>query len=362
MGEKLSCIERIFEKAGRKYILGQNARYDELKNETEGLKRTIGQLTSELNQEKAALRGAQIALAEAYEYMKVRKETNPSLEENIRNNNIRINRFDEMFENLAGRLDMQEVKFKKLSRATVEEAPLTREKAMTPQMMPVDNEYDCVDYFDFENHFRGSREAIKSVQKQYIPYFKGRTNVLDLGCGRGEFLELLKECQINAIGVECYTEFAEYCKKKGLNVAEDDALVYLRNQDKVGGIFAGQLIEHLKFNQIVELCELAYQKLEEGAYIIMETPNPMSLAIYTHAFYMDPSHNKPVHPLTMEYFMHKVGFKDVKILFTESSRYPVEIPELKVGGVENLDAFNKSMKEVSETLFGSQDYAIIGRR
>ena len=185
MGEKLSCIERIFEKAGRKYILGQNARYDELKNETEGLKRTIEQLTSELNQEKAALRGAQIALAEAYEYMKVRKETNPSLEENIRNNNIRINRFDEMFESLAGRLVMQEVKMKKLGRTTEERMSETPEKVMTAQTGPGDNEYDCVDYFDFENHFRGSREAIKSVQKQYIPYFKGRTNVLDLGCGRG---------------------------------------------------------------------------------------------------------------------------------------------------------------------------------
>lgn len=80
------------------------------------------------------------------------------------------------------------------------------------------------------------------------------------------------------------------------------------------------------------------------------------------AFYMDPSHNKPIHPLTMEYFMRKIGFKDVKILFTESSRYPVEIPELKAGGIENLEAFNKSIKEVSKTLFGSQDYAIIGRR
>ena len=88
------------------------------------------------------------------------------------------------------------------------------------------------------------------------------------------------------------------------------------------------MIEHLKFNQIVRLCELAYDKLEDGGYIIMETPNPMSLAIYTHAFYMDPSHNKPIHPLTMEYFMRKVGFKEVEILFTESSKYPADIPKL----------------------------------
>ena len=99
-----------------------------------------------------------------------------------------------------------------------------------------------------------------------------------------------------------------------------------------------------------------------GGYIIMETPNPMSLAIYTHAFYMDPSHNKPIHPLTMEYFMRKVGFKEVEILFTESSKYPADIPKLVGDHIENLEAFNQSMEEVSRTLFGSQDYAIIGRK
>ena len=175
-------------------------------------------------------------------------------------------------------------------------------------------------------------------------------------------MELLKENDVDATGVECYSEFAEYCKMRELNVVEDDALSYLKKQQTVGGIFAGQLIEHLKFNQIVQLCELAYEKLEEGAYIIMETPNPMSLAIYTHAFYMDPSHNKPIHPLTMEYFMRKVGFNDVEILFTESSRYPVEIPKLSGENIENAEAFNKSMEEVSRTLFGSQDYAIIGKK
>ena len=118
MGEKLNCIERIFQKAGRKYILGQNAQYDELKKETEFLKRNIEQLRSELNQEKAALNGAQLALAEAYEYMKARKEINPSLEENIRNNNFRLDRFDEMLEGLADRLNMQEVKMKKLGSTT----------------------------------------------------------------------------------------------------------------------------------------------------------------------------------------------------------------------------------------------------
>lgn len=291
-------------------------------------------------------------LNEIQQYVTIRQQINPGLEENVRNTNRRLDEIDES-------LQMHMVKIKKVNDKIQNSAIQQSIGVEEHVVVPAEDEYSCIDYFDFENHFRGSREAIKNVQKQYIPYFEGRTNVLDLGCGRGEFLELMQENNIDAIGVECYTEFAEYCKMKNLNVVEDDALKYLEKQEKIGGIFAGQLIEHLKFNQIVKLCEMAYEKLEEGAYIILETPNPMSLAIYTHAFYMDPSHNKPIHPLTMEYFMKKVGFKKVEILFTATSKYPVEIPELKSDNIENIDAFNASMKEVGNALFGSQDYAIV---
>ena len=332
---------------------------EEQSKEIAQLKTTVEQLTKDLAEEREALHGAQAALAEVYGYMQERKELNPQLEDNLRNNNVALSKME-------NRIDMQEIKLKGIHKSHPAEAPKTVVVQTADPSIPAaaasGSEYDCIDYFDFENHFRGSRAAIKDVQTQYLPYFEGRSNVLDLGCGRGEFLELLGEHGIDATGVECYPEFAEFCRMRNLKVAEEDALSYLRTQEKVGGIFAGQLIEHLKFNQIVELCELGYEKLEDGGYLIMETPNPMSLAIYTHAFYMDPSHNKPIHPFTMEYFMKKVGFKEVEILFTESSRYPVEIPKLAGENIENLEAFNKSMEEVSHTLFGSQDYAIIGRK
>lgn len=359
MSQDVGLFEKIFRHIGKDYIQGQEERFEQQQRNIEDLSALAEKLMKELNEEKEALHGAQIALAEAYAYMQERKVLNPQLEENIRNNNG-------ILEQMSNRMDMQDVKIRSMAArksVDIENAAGVSEKQIA--VLTTDNgenEYDCIDYFDFENHFRGSREAIKNVQRQYIEYFEGRDKVVDLGCGRGEFLELLKECHINAIGVECYTEFAEYCKMKGLNVVEEDALAYLKKQEYVGGIFAGQLIEHLKFNQIVELCELAYDKLVDGGYIIMETPNPMSLAIYTHAFYMDPSHNKPIHPLTMEYFMKKVGFKDVRILFTETSKYPTAIPELKSDGIENIEAFNQAMQEVSQTLFGSQDYAIIGRK
>lgn len=237
--------------------------------------------------------------------------------------------------------------------ATVESKAVTSEEG-----------YGIIDYFDFEDHFRGSREHIKSVQEQYLPYFEGRKRVADLGCGRGEFLELLKENEIGAIGADFYQEFADYCVERNLQVECGDAIEFLRKQEALDGIFVGQVIEHLTTKQVIEICNLAYEKLEEGSYLILETPNPTALSIFTHAFYIDPSHEKPVHPLTMEYFLQKAGFaKDkISIKYSDISKLPTQIPALKADNIENIDDYNAAMQEVSETLFGSQDYAIIAQR
>ena len=287
-----------------------------------------------------------------------------SLAENVRMNNAQIEADYGDIEWIKSKL---KVTMKKLDRLQISSENLNNDSDKNTASESFgtatgENAYKSVDYFGFENYFRGSREKIKETQKQYLPYFEGRSNVLDLGCGRGEFLELLKECQIGGSGIDLYPEFVEYCNSRGLSVELGDAIEYLRKQDKVDGIFAGQLIEHLSIGQIIEICELAYEKLEEGSYVILETPNPTSLAIYTNAFYVDPSHQKPVHPLTMQYLMKCAGFNAIEICYTDSSRVPIQIPELKGNGIENFEAFNQSMQKVSDLLFGSQDYAIIARR
>jgi len=229
---------------------------------------------------------------------------------------------------------------------------------------PADGEYAAIDYEDFENHFRGPREDIKEFLSIYIKYFKEADHVLDLGCGRGEFLELCEENGIPATGVDLYDKFVDYCTGKGFDVIEGDALDHLEScpDSSVGGLFMSQVVEHLTLDALVRLCHLAMTKLKPGAYVIMETPNPMSMAIYRNCFYIDPSHNKPVHPYTLEYLLRKAGFRDTNLIFTESSRTHEQFPHLVSEGIENLEEFNKGMDRLTDLMFGSQDYAVIARK
>lgn len=279
---------------------------------------------------------------------------------NLRNNNAAIEALsaDSEFAKLKLNVIEKGMKNNRLRQAA---SPV---QAVTASAVPAvqtatesdDSEYEKIDYFDFENHFRGSMESIKKAQEIYLKYFSNKKNVVDIGCGRGEFLALMKENNVNARGVDIYEPYVDYCRMKGLDAVCGDGAEYLSGQDGVDGIFVGQVVEHLKTGEIIRLCNTAYEKLSAGGCIVIETPNPTSLAIYTNAFYIDPSHIKPVHPLTMKYLLEKAGFKDIRVIYTEHSRPPYAIPELDVNGAEE---FNNAMKNVSDLLYGSQDYAVI---
>lgn len=286
------------------------------------------------------------------------------VEENLRNNNEILESLIARLDNMTTTCELQKVKIsmleKKLKSHDIDrKITITGYEAGAVCENKSQDAYSGIDYFDFENHFRGSIKHIREAQEFYINYFKGHQNVIDLGCGRGEFLELLRENEIDAQGVDLYEEFVEMCRLKKLKVTQADAIEFLKMQENVGGIFAAQLIEHISTAQLVTLCETAYEKLEVGGYIILETPNPQSLSVFTNSFYIDPSHNKPVHPLTLQYIMEKAGFKEIEIVYTKSSRPQITIPPLKL---ENMDEFNHAMKQVEDMLFGSQDYAIVARR
>lgn len=283
---------------------------------------------------------------------------------NVRNNNAVIESLKSDTELCKAKLQGIKRDMDKLSSARPfsAEAHASGEAAASSEAKtePVsESRYDSIDYFDFENHFRGSIENIKNAQKFYLKYFADKKNVLDIGCGRGEFLALLKENGISAKGIDIYEPYVDYCRMNGLEAVCGDGTKYLSDADGIDGIFVGQVVEHLEPESIIRLCNTAYEKLPSGGCIVIETPNPTSLAIYTNAFYIDPSHVKPVHPLTMKYFLEKAGFRNIEIIYTENSRPQDTIPPLAVAGSDNIEEFNLAMKKVSDVLFGSQDYAII---
>lgn len=288
-----------------------------------------------------------------------------SLCENVRNNNKILEGYEGLCENVRNlnalhteinALHFAVNKIKRESKSVIRPEPQIAE-AEKPVSESSLNTYYEIDYEDFENYFRGTRDNIKKTQLQYLPYFMDCSNVVDIGCGRGEFLELLRENGIKASGADTYNDFVEYCRSLELDVHHADGIEYLKKCEKVDGIFVGQVVEHMSVGQIMELAETAYDKLEEGSYIIAETPNPRSLSIYCNAFYLDPSHNKPVHPETLRYLFRNAGFENIEILYTENSKPDVTIPPLN-----GEDEFNRSINIIKEMLFGSQDYALIARK
>jgi O-antigen chain-terminating methyltransferase len=132
------------------------------------------------------------------------------------------------------------------------------------------------DYGGFEERFRGSEEEIKERQRIYVPYFAGRDDVVDIGCGRGEFLELMRESGIPARGADLDLDMILLCREKGLDVSAEDAFAYLGAlpDDSLGGIFAAQVIEHLHPLRIIEHAARPKLPVAEVDELVLETPNP----------------------------------------------------------------------------------------
>ena len=223
--------------------------------------------------------------------------------------------------------------------------------------------YQELDYFKFQNAFRGTRAQIKTRQAMYVPYFSNQKGpVLDIGCGRGEFLQLMSDNGIQAFGVDLYPEYVVEGTLNDLDVRQGDGIAYLEQADQTfGGIFVGQVIEHISFEQLVHLCPPAPPPLSPCSSFLLSTPHPMSLSISTSSFYIDPTHNKPVHPLTLEYVLREVGFTEVQTVYTDCSK-PEQLPLIQGDGIQNLEEVNQAIQRVSNMLYGSQDYAVIAKK
>ena len=217
-------------------------------------------------------------------------------------------------------------------------------------------------YAAFENRYRGDEKEVKKQQSQFLSYFQEKGKVLDLGCGRGEFLELCQEIGIDAEGIDLNEQMVEICQDKGLNCQKGDILEALaeKQDNTLGGIFSSQVIEHLPQPHLKKLIELAYFKLMPGGHIVLETINPASVFALVQIYFLDLTHQKPIHPQALEFLLESSGFADVKIQYSSS----LEEEQLQTlpSADETASILNRNIDILNKLLYAPPNYAAVGQK
>jgi SAM-dependent methyltransferase len=221
-------------------------------------------------------------------------------------------------------------------------------------------------YVGFEDAFRGSQEDIQRQLRDYVPIFAGASDVLDIGCGRGEFLALLRERSITARGIDLNDAMVAVCREKGFEATKADALSYLRGvpPGSLGGLFAAQVVEHLEPAYLTRLLEAAFEALRPGAPIVLETINPACWFAFFESYIRDITHVRPLHPDTLKFLLIASGFQQIEISYRAPYPEHEKLQPLPVSAAlgDSVDTLNANVEKINRLLFTHLDYAAIGRR
>jgi SAM-dependent methyltransferase len=221
-------------------------------------------------------------------------------------------------------------------------------------------------YVGFEDAFRGSSEDIQHRLRDYIPIFAGASDVLDIGCGRGEFLALLRENGVTARGIDLNDAMVAVCREKGFEATKADALSYLRGvpAGSLGGLFAAQVVEHLEPAYLTRLLEAAFEALRPGAPVVLETINPACWFAFFESYIRDITHVRPLHPDTLKFLLIASGFQQIEIRYRapypEHEKLQPLPPSAALG--DSVDTLNANVEKINRLLFTHLDYAAIGKR
>jgi len=227
---------------------------------------------------------------------------------------------------------------------------------------------DAYKYVGFEDQFRGSQQAIRARFESYVPLFEHRSPVLDVGCGRGEFLDVLNASGIGARGIDLNHEMAEACRARGLDVIEADVVGYLATLDdaSLGGIFSAQVVEHLEPDYLLRFLELAFHKLRPGGRLVLETLNPACWVAFFDSYIRDITHVWPLHPETLKYLVVASGFSGAHIEYRSPVREEDKLqafaaPPTGAPALADLaEAFNANVERLNARMFTYLDYAVVG--
>jgi O-antigen chain-terminating methyltransferase len=221
-------------------------------------------------------------------------------------------------------------------------------------------------YTAFENRFRGSQDEIRARLEEYAEHFRTRPPVVDLGCGRGEFLEALRAEGLESHGVESNANAVRECREKGLEVSEGDLLDHLRGlpEGSLGGVFASQVVEHLVPAVLSALLAEARRVLRPDGLLLLETVNTRSVVGLLEVFHRDPTHERPLHPDTLSFLAAAAGFTDVRVELRSPVPPDARLQPVPADGLPEraANALNENVERLNAVVFGPMDYALFARR
>jgi SAM-dependent methyltransferase len=234
---------------------------------------------------------------------------------------------------------------------------------------------DAATYVGFEDRFRGPQSEIRRRVEDYVPILASASDVLDVGCGRGELLDLLKQRGVSARGVDTNAAMVDLCRARGLQVECGDAVSYLERQTDgaIGGLAAIQVVEHFEPEYLARFLETAYLKMRPAAPLVLETINPACWMAFFETYIRDLTHRRPLHPDTLRYLVQASGFQNVDVQFRQPvgesdrlDRAPASADPAAHPGLAGLaglaQAVNAHADKLNARLFSSMDYAVIARR
>ncbi|MEI2453961.1 class I SAM-dependent methyltransferase [Lysobacter firmicutimachus] len=239
------------------------------------------------------------------------------------------------------------------AQAAEKAASESREQALAPL------------YVRFEEAFRGAPDLIRQRALPYLGMVQAAglgtaaAPIVDVGCGNGEWLELLRDHGLVGRGIDTNATFVQSCRARGLDAMEGDALALLASMpdESVGAVTGMHIAEHLPFPVLVQLVDECRRVIRPGGMLILETPNPENLLVASHYFYFDPTHRNPLPPLALQWLAGERGFEHVtieRLTIGREIQAPPLLPEDAAGAA--------SINVMLSLLHAAPDYAIVARR